>query len=338
MKRPRLNSSYIPLLITIGLFILLFACGSLAYTGFFSVQVVFNLLIDNAFLIITALGETMVLIAGGVDLSVGAIIALTCMVAAQLLSTFHLNPFLVMGIVLIIGTGFGAMQGYLVAYRRFQPFIATLAGMFVARGICFIINTDTIAIEDPLFVAAANARITFPGGSFISISVVIALVALAAMIGLAHYTKFGRAVYAVGGNEQSARLMGLPVDRTKFLVYTLSGTCSALAGIVFSFYMLSGYGLHAVGLEMDAIAGAVIGGTLMTGGAGFVFGTLFGVLIEGVIQTIITFQGTLNSWWTRIAIAFLLLAFIVIQRILVIRRETKKSIKPVEIIDAKLGA
>ena len=133
---------------------------------------------------------------------------------------------------------------------------------------------------------------------------------------VAHYTKFGRFIYALGGDEQSATLMGLPVARTKVLIYTVSGFCSALAGVVFTFYMLSGYGLHAVGMELDAIAAVVIGGTLLTGGVGYVAGTLFGVLMLGIIQTLISFDGTLSSWWTRIVVGVLLFAFCLLQRLL----------------------
>jgi simple sugar transport system permease protein len=132
--------------------------------------------------------------------------------------------------------------------------------------------------------------------------------------------------------------MGLSVNRTKILVYVLSGFTSSIGGLVFSFYMLSGYGSHALGLELDAIAGAVVGGTLMTGGVGFVVGTVFGVLIEGIIQTFINFQGNLNSWWTRIAIAVLLLTFIAIQRLLIARRERRKSVKQVETIERAASA
>jgi simple sugar transport system permease protein len=114
--------------------------------------------------------------------------------------------------------------------------------------------------------------------------------------------------------------MGLPVARTRIGVYTISGFCSALGGVLLSFYMLSGYGLHAVGMELDAIAAVVIGGTLLTGGSGFLLGTVLGVLVLGLIQTIITFQGTLSSWWTRIVIGVLLFAFILLQRTVARRR------------------
>jgi len=326
MKKVQLSYKYINLMITIVLFFALFAVGSALYTGFFSTQVLLNMLIDNAFLIITAIGMTFVLIIGGIDLSVGAVIALVCMFSAYLLEMQHLSPFIVIPAMLLMGLLFGLVQGSFIQIFNIQPFIVTLAGMFLARGLCYVISIDTIMITDPFYQFVATYRIPLPFNNFISISVVIAFVLVLATLYLLNYTKFGRAVYAVGGNAQSAMLMGLPVGKTKIVVYGLSGFCSALSGVVFSFYMLSGYGLHAMGLEMDAIASAVIGGTPLTGGVGFITGTVFGVLIQGVIQTIIMFQGTLSSWWTKIAVAFLLCVFIVLQRIVVARKERSKSI------------
>lgn len=308
------------------MFFALFAVGSALYTGFFSAQVLLNMLIDNAFLIITAIGMTFVLIIGGIDLSVGSLIALVCMFSAYLLEMQHLSPFIVIPAMLLMGLLFGLIQGSFIHFFNIQPFIVTLAGMFLARGLCYVISIDTIMITDPFYQFVATYRIPLPFNNFISISVVIAFVVVLATLYLINYTKFGRAIYAVGGNAQSAMLMGLPVGKTKIFVYGLSGFCSALSGIVFSFYMLSGYGLHAMGLEMDAIASAVIGGTPLTGGVGFITGTLFGVLIQGVIQTIIMFQGTLSSWWTKIAVAFLLCVFIVLQRLVVAKKERTKSI------------
>ena len=326
MKKMQLSYKYINLMITILLFFALFAVGSGLYTGFFSSQVLLNMLIDNAFLIITAIGMTFVLIIGGIDLSVGSIIALVCMFSAYLLEVQHWSPFIVIPTMLLLGLLFGLVQGSFIQIFKIQPFIVTLAGMFLARGLCYIISIDTIMITDPFYQFVATYRVPLPFNNFISIGVIIAFLLMLVALYLLNYTKFGRAVYAVGGNAQSAMLMGLPVGKTKILVYGFSGVCSALSGIVFSFYMLSGYGLHAMGLEMDAIASAVIGGTPLTGGVGFITGTLFGVLIQGVIQTIIMFQGTLSSWWTKIAVAFLLCVFIVLQRIVVARKERSKSI------------
>jgi len=313
--RPKINPKFIPLIATILLFIIAFAIGSGRYTGFFSMQVFLNFFIDNAFLMIVAIGMTFVIISGGIDLSVGSMIALTTMISASLLEQQGWSAGAVIPLVLVIGTVFGAGMGALIHYFNLQPFIVTLAGMFLARGLCYVISIETITIENEFYKYMSQTKIPI-GSNFISFSVVIALVMILLAFYLAHYTKFGRTVYALGGSEQSALLMGLKVAQTKVLVYAFSGFCSALAGVVFTFYMLSGYGLHTVGLELDAIAAVVIGGTLLTGGFGYILGSVFGVLIQGVIQTIIMFEGTLSSWWTKIVIGVLLLLFIVMQKLL----------------------
>lgn len=320
-----LNRKYIPIAVTILLFLIMFAAGSFRYTGFFSLQVLMNLLVDNAFLLVTAVGMSFVILSGGIDLSVGSVIALSTMVSASLVQQLGWPPLIVIPLVLLMGAAFGTAMGAIIHYFKIQPFIVTLAGMFLARGLCYVISIDTITIDNSFYTAVAQTKIPLPGSSFLSISAVIALVVVAAAIFTAHYTRFGRNVYALGGSEQSALLMGLPVARTKVLVYTLSGFCSALAGVVFTFYMLSGYGLHAVGFELDTIAAVVIGGTLLTGGVGYVLGTFFGVLIQGVIQTIISFEGTLSSWWTKIVIGLLLFVFILLQRVLSSGRPTLRQ-------------
>lgn len=321
-----LNRKYLPVFVTFGLLAVMFAIGSFRYTGFFSLQVLLNLFIDNAFLIITAIGMTFVIVSGGIDLSVGSVIALTTIISASLVEKQGWSPAIVIPMVLIMGALFGTFMGAIIHYFRIQPFIVTLAGMFLARGLCYVISIDTITITNTFYTKVAQAKIPLPGGSFVSINVIIALLILLLAIYLAHYTRFGRNVYAIGGSEQSALLMGLPVARTKILVYTFSGFCSALAGVVFTFYMLSGYGLHAMGLELDTIAAVVIGGTLLTGGVGYVAGTFIGVLIQGAIQTIISFEGTLSSWWTKIVIGLMLFVFILFQRLLSGRRISAKSL------------
>lgn len=318
------KQKYLSIAVTVFLFAVMFLAGSFRYTGFFSLQVILNLLIDNAFLLIVAVGMTFVIVTGGIDLSVGSVIALTTMMSASLVQEHGWPPAVVIPLMLAIGSLFGWVMGAIIHYFRIQPFIVTLAGMFLARGLCYVISINTITIDDPFYTKMAQTKIHLPGGSFISISVIIALVVVAAGVYIAHYTRLGRNIYALGGSEQSALLMGLPVARTKIAVYTLSGFCSALAGVVFTFYMLSGYGLHAMGLELDAIASVVIGGTLLTGGVGYIFGTFFGVLIQGVIQTIISFEGTLSSWWTKIVIGLLLFLFILFQRVLSARQATQK--------------
>ncbi|MEJ8847487.1 galactofuranose ABC transporter, permease protein YjfF [Variovorax rhizosphaerae] len=312
--RKTLNPKYLPLAATISLFVVMASLGSVMYTGFFSAQVFLNLLIDNAFLIVVAVGMTFVILSGGIDLSVGSVIALTTMVSASLVEKHGWSPLAVIPLVLLMGTLFGAFMGLLIERFRLQPFIVTLAGMFLARGLCYVISIDSVSIQNEWYTQVSQIRIPVWGDASVSISAVIAIVVMLVAIFVAHCTPFGRTVYAIGGSENSALLMGLPVRSTLIGVYTLSGFCSALAGVIFTFYMLSGYGLHAVGLELDAIAAVVIGGTLLTGGVGYVAGTLFGVLMLGIIQTLISFDGTLNSWWTRIVVGALLFVFCLLQR------------------------
>jgi simple sugar transport system permease protein len=309
MKHPLL-----PLAITIALFVAMAVFGGVRYEGFLSPQVFLNLLIDNAFLCVVAVGMTFVILSGGIDLSVGALIALTTMISAALLQAGW-NAWAVMVAVLAIGSAFGALQGFLIQRFGLAPFIVTLAGMFLARGCGYLISTESMPISDATYTAIAQARIPVGFDASLTVGALVAIVVVLAGMRLAHATEFGRGVYALGGGESAARLMGLPVALTRVRVYLLSGFSAALAGIVMTFYMLSGYSLHAVGLELDAIAAVVIGGTLLAGGVGYVAGTLFGVLILGIIQTLIAFDGTLSSWWTRIVVGVLLLLFCLLQRL-----------------------
>jgi simple sugar transport system permease protein len=306
--------------ITVLLLLAMLGIGGAAYPGFLSLQVLFNLLIDNAFLLVIAVGMGFVILSGGIDLSVGAVLALSTMVAAWLLQTAHWSPAAVIVCVLLMGACFGGAMGLIIHLFKLQPFIVTLAGMFLARGLCYLISIDSIAIDQPFFVALSQTQIHLFGG-FLSPGAIIALVVLLLAVWLAHFTAFGRAVYAVGGNETSAAMMGLNVGRTKVAVYALSGFCSALAGLLFAVYMLSGYALHGQGIELDAIAAVVIGGTLLTGGYGYILGSLSGVLVLGAIQTLIAFDGTLSSWWTRIVIGALLFVFCVVQRVLSVGKQ-----------------
>ncbi|HEY8973553.1 MAG TPA: galactofuranose ABC transporter, permease protein YjfF, partial [Burkholderiaceae bacterium] len=274
-----------PVVASVLLLLAMVTFGSVMYTGFFSAQVFLNLLIDNAFLLVVAVGMTFVILTGGIDLSVGSVVALTTMVSAALVEHRHWPAGLVIPLVLAGGALFGALQGWLVARFRLQPFLVTLAGMFLARGLCYVISIDSISITDPTFTAIAQAKVTLWTGASISVGSVIALAAFAVGVFVAHGTAFGRNVYAIGGSEQSALLMGVPVARTKVAVYTISGFCSALGGLLLVLYKSSGDPLHAVGMELDAIAAVVIGGTLLTGGSGYVVGTMLGVLVIGLIKT-----------------------------------------------------
>jgi simple sugar transport system permease protein len=304
---------FVPVMATCALFVGMFAVGGVRYEGFAEPQVVLNLFVDNAFLIVLAVGMTFVILTGGIDLSVGSVVALSTMVAAW---TLHHGwpPVLAAAAVLLVGTSLGLLTGLVIQYLDIQPFIATLAGMFLARGLCFLISVESIPIRNHTFFDISAAQVSLPGGLTITPTVLVAVVVVVVAAWVLHRTTFGRTVYAVGGSEGSALLMGLRVARTKVAVYAISGFCSALAGLLFSLYMLSGYSLHAVGMELDAIAAVVIGGTLLTGGRGFVVGSVLGVLVLGTIQTFISFDGTLSSWWTKIAIGVLLLAFVVLQR------------------------
>jgi galactofuranose transport system permease protein len=319
MRSWRLDARFVPLAITVSLFFAMATAGSIFYDGFFAPQVFLNLLIDNSFLCIAAVGMTFVILTGGIDLSVGSVMALTTMISASLVQQHDISPFVTIPLVLLVGILFGLLHGYLIQRFCLQPFIVTLAGMFLARGLSYLISTESISIENTVYQFIAQSRIPL-GSASLSIGAVIAIVVTLVGTWLAYATQFGRTVYAIGGDEPSARLMGLPVNQTLIGVYVLSGFCSALAGVVMTFYMLSGYSLHAVGLELDAIAAVVIGGTLLRGGIGYVAGTFFGVMILGIIQTLITFDGTLSSWWTRIVVGALLLIFCLLQRFLEAKR------------------
>lgn len=312
-RRP--GAEMLPTLGAVAVFVLAWGYGALAYPAFASAQVFLNLVIDNAFLLIVAVGLSFVILSGGIDLSVGSVIALATMVSAVLVERHHWSAAQTIPLVLLMGTAFGALMGWLIMRFRLQPFIVTLAGMFLARGLCYLISIDSISITDPAYTAIAQARFSLgEDGPSLTVGALVALAVLGVGWVVARSTAFGRTVYAIGGSEHSAVLMGLPVARTTVLVYTVSGFCSALAGVVFTFYTLSGYGLHAVGLELDAIAAVVIGGTLLSGGVGSLAGTLVGVGILGIIQTLISFDGSLSSWWTRIVIGLLLLVSCLLQR------------------------
>jgi galactofuranose transport system permease protein len=309
-----MNSKYLPLLATIVIFIFAYALCALQYPNILSTRVVGNLLTDNAFLGIAAVGMTFVILSGGIDLSIGSVIAFTGVFLAVVLRDTTIHPLVAFVIVLIITGAFGAAMGATIHYLQMPPFIVTLAGMFLARGIAFVLSIDSIPINHDFYSTLNDMYLLLPGGGRLTLIGAVMLVVFAVGIVIAHRTRFGANVYALGGGVQTAALMGVPVARTTILIYALSGFLAGLSGIVFSLYTSAGYSLATVGVELDAIAAVVIGGTLLTGGAGFVGGTLIGILIQGLIQTYITFDGTLSSWWTKILIGFLLFAFILLQK------------------------
>lgn len=316
MKRFRISSQNIPLAATCAVCVMLYAVGAFKYPGFLSAGVFSNFFADNAVLGIAAVGMTFVILSGGIDLSVGAVVGLVSIVSAVLLETHHWSPFVVIPVVICVGALLGLVMGLLIRVFELPAFLVTLAGMFFARGMAFTVRLESMPIATPLYTRLADFRLPVGGGLDLPATAITLLVVVVLGMYLAHCTSFGRNVYAIGGNEEAAKLMGLPVGQAKVGVYVLSGTCAALAGVMFTIYSSAGNPTAGTGLELDCIASVVIGGTLLTGGVGTVFGTLVGVLIFGIIQTLIMFQGTLSSWWTSIVIGALLLVFILLQKAL----------------------
>jgi simple sugar transport system permease protein len=315
--RLRLTENNIPLLATALVCLSLFVAGSLRYEGFLSARNVASMLIDNAFLGVVAVGMTFVILSGGIDLSVGSVVAFTGVFIAWLVRDHDVHPSVAVPAALLFGALFGAAQGALIHFFRLPAFLVTLAGMFLARGLAYVLSLSSIGLSHPWVRDLSGWQLPLlpDEGVGLPITAIVFVVVLVLGIYLAHLSSFGRNVYAIGGNEQSALLMGLPVGRTKVLVYALSGFCAALGGVVYSLYTVSGDPNAAFALELDAIAAVVIGGTLLTGGVGWVVGTLLGVLILGMIQAAIGFEGTLSPGWTRVAVGALLFAFIALQRL-----------------------
>ena len=336
MKKKKMNGNTVLLIITIVLFFVMYAVGCAIYAnkGFTHLQTFLNVLINNAGLLCITCGMTCVMLTGGIDISVGSLVAMDCMFLAVGMERWNMNAVVLCILVLLIGVVFGIVQGFCVGYLNIQPFIVTMAGMFFARGMTAVICTDQVSISsNEFFVKLANAKIKLPFGSyvngkgvvqvpFIRISVVVALVVLVVVFLMLRYTKFGRSLYAVGGSEQSATMMGLDVKKTKLKAYVLSSFLCSIGGICYCLNTMSGNVQQALGLEMDAIASSVIGGTLLTGGVGNVIGSFFGVLINGTISTLVKTNGKLLSSWSSIAVAALLCFFIVLQSIFAKMKES----------------
>ena len=334
-----INSNTLLLLITIALFVVLYAGGCIAYgsKGFTHLQTFLNILITNSGLICVACGLTVVMLTAGIDISVGSLVAMDCMMlAVGMRNGMGAVPMIIL--VLLVGVAFGLVQGFLIGYLDIQPFIVTMAGMFFGRGMTAVICTEQVSITqeiNAMFYAWANAKITLPFGGyvnnkgkymapFVRVEVIIALLVLIIIFLMLRYTRFGRALYAIGGSEQSAAMMGLNVKFTKMRAYMLSSVLTSIGGICYCLNTMAGSVQQATGLEMDAISSAVIGGTLLTGGVGNVIGTFFGVLINGTISSIVKTNGKLASSWPNILTAALLFVFIVIQSIFAAMRAKKK--------------
>jgi ribose/xylose/arabinose/galactoside ABC-type transport system permease subunit len=303
----------LPLLTTGGIFTVLFIAAGLCYPGFFSIRVAVNLFTDNAALGLTAIGMTLVIFSGGIDLSVGAVVGFTSIFVATLIEKYHVHPVLAAVGALAIGSALGAAMGAIIHFFRQPAFLITLAGMFFMRGCAFWLNTESVGINHPLYNTLSGYALEL-GPVALPFAALVLLAGLAVGGLVAHFTRFGRNLLAIGGNEQSALLMGLPIGATKIWVYAVNGFCAAAAGLVDTLYTGSGNPSTGIGLELDAIAVVVIGGTLLTGGRGHMTGTLFGLLIFGTIQSVLLFDGRLSPWWSRIVVGALLLVFILLQR------------------------
>ena len=324
------------LAITIVVFFLMYI-GAILFQGggCLKPQTFFNILNTQAALIITACGMSIVMITGGIDISVGGVVALVSMSCAVWLDQKGGDVFTSILLALAIGLAFGAVQGFLVAYLDIQPFIVTLAGMFFARGMTTIVNTNPFNVENEAFVALKDTRITIPGmgsvnkigkyvDAYIEIGVVVALIIVVLFFCVLRWSKLGRSFYAVGGNKQSALMLGINVKRTKFLSHLICGLLAGIGGFVYFLHVGSGSPSHASGMEMNAIASSIIGGTMLTGGVGNIIGSFFGVLSLSTIQQIVSSAGLDEAWWTGITIAAMLCLFLVVQSIVI---SGKKRIK-----------
>ena len=291
-NKKKINGNTFLLFITIALFVVMYVAGMIIFNdkGFAKPQMFLYLFISNAGLLVIAMGQTIVMITGGIDISVGSVTALVCMVAANQMENHGASAYAAIGFALLIGVLYGLIQGFLVSYLEIQPFIVTLAGMFFGRGLTAIISTEMISIKNETFLSWATYRINMPFGTvnrngdfvpaYVYPTVVIALLIVVIVMIVMKYSKFGRKLYAIGGNQQSAMMMGINVRRTKLGAYLVDGVLAGIGGFLFCLNSCAGFVEQAKGLEMDAISSAVIGGTLLSGGVGTPFGTLFGVLIK----------------------------------------------------------
>ncbi|HOO80766.1 MAG TPA: sugar ABC transporter permease YjfF, partial [Lachnospiraceae bacterium] len=311
-KLGKMTDTNLLLTITIVVFFALYI-GAMIFQGkgFLKPQTFFNILNGNAALIILACGMSLVMITGGIDISVGGVTALVSMCCAVYLD-YHGGS--VLGSIMIalgIGLAFGIVQGFLISYLDIQPFIVTLAGMFFARGMTTIVNTNPFNVANEDFVALKETRLVIPFlgsvnklgkyvNAYIEIGVVVALLIVVILFVVLKWTKLGRKFYALGGNAQSALMLGINVKRTKFISYVICGLLAGIGGYVYFLHVGSGSASHASGAEMDAIASSIIGGTMLTGGVGNIIGTLFGVLSLSTIQNIVSSAGLGEAWWTGI--------------------------------------
>ena len=338
-RREPLNNTQLLTTIAVCIFFAMYFAAMLFMGGgFLRVQQVFDLLNDNAYLIIIACALTIVMIGGGINISVGGVIGLTVMACALFLN--GTAPQNALGIILTfllalgIGLAFGIGQGFLVSYLEIQPFIVTLAGMFLSRGLTTMLSVNPVKVTHESMLALSKTKIEIPFLGYVAqngnlipgkleIGAVVALLVVVAAFLMLRYIKLGRNIYALGGNQQSALMLGINVKRTRFLSYVISGLLSGLAGFVFLMHKPAGNASVAMRSEMDAIASSIIGGTLLTGGVGNVIGTFFGVMILATIQKIIALSPLNASWWQDMASGAMLGFFIILQSIVLANRAKK---------------
>lgn len=333
----RVNDTNLLLGITMIVFLVMYLGAALILGGAFTKpQAFFNILNANAALIITSCGMSLVMITGGIDISVGGVVALVSMCCAVYLDYHDGTIFESILIALGIGLAYGIVQGFLVAYLDIQPFIVSLAGMFFARGMTTIVNTAPFNVTNEAFTKLKLTRINVPGlgtynrrgiyvPTYVEIGVVVALIVVILLFVMLRWTKLGRSFYAVGGNKQSALMLGINVKRTKFLSHLICSLLAGVGGYVYFLHVGSGAASHAMGMEMNAIASSIIGGTMLTGGVGNIIGTLFGVLSLATIQNIVSSAGFDQAWWTGITIAAMLCLFLLIQSVIMAKK--KKALK-----------
>ncbi len=336
-RRVGISDTNLLLTITIVVFFVMYACAVIFLgSGFQKPQAFFNILNDNAALIILSCGMSIVMITGGIDISVGTLTALVCMSCAVHLDYNGGSVITAMLLALGIGVAFGLVQGYLVAYLEIQPFIVSLAGMFFAKGMTTIVNATQFNVEHEAFKALKATRIYVPGmGSvnklgkyvpaYVEPGVVVALLVVIALFILLRWGKLGRNFYAVGGNMHSANVLGINVRRTKFLAHLLCSTLAGIGGFVYFLHVGSGSPSHASGAEMNAIASSIIGGTMLSGGVGNVVGTFFGVLSLSTIKNIVSSLGLDEAWWTNITVAAMICLFLVVQSLVLLRKNQSKQ-------------
>ena len=288
------HASLMPTFAAVAILVVLLVGAQTRFPRFLSPGNLSALLLDNAYLVVLAVGLTFVILTGGIDLSVGSVMAFTGILGASLLSQ-GIPAAIAVPIMLLAGAAIGLLIGILVQYFDVQPFIASLAGLFLARGLAFVVSLSSIRVEDPAVLWLQRARFSVAGW-YITPTGIIALLTVAIAFFVLLWTRFGRTVYAIGGNEQSARLMGLNVARTKIVVYVVSGVCGGLAGLLLTAYSGAGYPRNGIGTELDAIAAVVIGGTSLSGGSGTILGTIIGAFIMSVLTNGLRIMSVAQEW------------------------------------------